>query len=181
MGRKYFSTGRYWPPDGTPPLKMRSFVRVLSNFAPVPSGLTDRGVSKKQQQAVIARHSRRLGRGLPRVVQRSGAHPWPYPAHGEAVPAGKLDTTSTVLSSGEALKKTNFVGVLSNSRVSSRSRFGGRSTGAFPPQQPAPAPRLGPRARKQSRGAAGHWTHYGQWTIDHRPRTTDYGPRTTDD
>ncbi len=41
------------------------------------------------------------------------------------VPAGKLNTTSTVLSSGEALKKTNFVWVLSNSRVSSRSLLPG--------------------------------------------------------
>ena len=32
------------------------------------------------------------------------------------VPARKLDTTSTVLSSGEALKKTNSVGILSNFR-----------------------------------------------------------------
>ena len=33
------------------------------------------------------------------------------------VPAGKLDTTPTVLSSGEALKKTNSVGVLLNSSL----------------------------------------------------------------
>ena len=38
------------------------------------------------------------------------------------LPAGKLYTTPTVLSSGEALKKMNFVGILLNSRVSSLPR-----------------------------------------------------------
>ncbi len=48
-------------------LKMQNFGGVLSNFAPVLSGLTDRGVSKNSSKL-----SSRAG--LPRVVQRSGAH-----------------------------------------------------------------------------------------------------------
>ena len=83
------------------PLKMGNFVRVLSNFAPKGS--------------------------LPQRGPCGPGHSAPLPI----LPAGKLNTTSTVLSSGEALKKTNSVGVLSNFRGSSWSRFGGRSPGAL--------------------------------------------------
>ena len=48
-------------------------------------------------------------------ARRTRRRPWPYPAHGEAVPAGKLYTTQTMLPSGEGLKKLNFVGILLNS------------------------------------------------------------------
>ncbi len=55
---------------------------------------------------------RNFGRVLSNFAPQ-GIHPG-YSAPSPIVPAGKHYTTPTVLSSGEALKKTNSVGVLSN-------------------------------------------------------------------
>ncbi len=126
LGRIIFQQGDLRLSSGKN-LKVRNFGGVLSNFVPVPSGLTDRVVSKKQQQAVIAIPTERSGV----AILRSAPSP--------VVPAGKLDTTRTVLPSGEALKKKNFVGVLSNfspsflPRLSAWWNATGRGKGPGPP------------------------------------------------
>ena len=66
----------------------------------------------------------------------------PGPAPSPIVPAGKLDTTSTVLSSGEALKKTNFVGVLSNFALVIASPFAPGGYLPFPCRLPTADCRL---------------------------------------
>jgi len=121
--------------------KMRNFGGVLRNFAPVLCG-TNR--SRGLEKTAASRHRDPsadgsfctfhfafcilLRKALPvRVGGRMWAlrgslrdfmHRRPslaVPAHGEAVPAGKLNTTQTMLPSGEGLKKRNFVYVLFNS------------------------------------------------------------------
>ena len=129
--------------------KMRNFGGVLRNFAPVLCG-TNR--SRGLEKTAASRHRDPsadgsfctfhfafcilLRKALPvRVGGRMWAlrgslrdfmHRRPslaVPAHGEAVPAGKLNTTQTMLPSGEGLKKRNFVYVLFNSAPGSAPSF----------------------------------------------------------